>query len=198
MGPPHRSHQVQLYRRSIGAGARRWVTTHERQSTQRSRPGGTRTSSAAVGTSTELGASAREWSSTAFRRLCKAPNFFRTYSFGYTCTTTGCRAIFTKFGPQKSQFRNEIWAPVARNSAFFLAQSINQSRQPQSWGWPDFCHMLAQLFFCSFAQHHCNFRKTLAKVPDAVTVQPAGVHNIFTVKYLYFICTVFYSLYFGL
>ena len=33
------------------------------------------------------------------------------------------------------------------------------------WGWPDFCHMLAQLFFCSFAQHHCNFRKTLAKVP---------------------------------
>ena len=46
------------------------------------------------------------------------------------------------------------------------------------WGWPDFCHMLAQLFFCSFAQHHCNFRKTLAKVPDAVTVQPAGVHNI--------------------
>ena len=57
------------------------------------------------------------------------------------------------------------------------------------WGWPDFCHMLAQLFFCSFAQHHCNFRKTLAKVPDAVTVQPAGVHNIFTVKFLYFICT---------
>ena len=54
----------------------------------------------------------------------------------------------------------------------------------RTWGWPDFCHMLAQLFFCSFAQHHCNFRKTLAKVPDAVTVQPAGVHT------QYFYCKI--------
>ena len=72
---------------------------------------------------------------------------------------------------------------------------------PPPWGWPDFCHMLAQLFFCSFAQHHCNFRKTLAKVPDAVgTVQPAGRGSqYFTVKYLYFfVHTVFYSLYFVL
>ena len=43
----------------------------------------TRTSAAAAGAGTELRSSAKEWSSTAFRRLCKTPNFFRTYSFGY-------------------------------------------------------------------------------------------------------------------
>ena len=67
-----------------------------------------------------------------------------------------------------------------------------------AWGWPDFCHMLAQLFFCSFAQHHCNFRKTLAKVPDAVgTVQPAGRGSqYFTVLFctysilLFVLCTL--------
>ena len=64
-----------------------------------------------------------------------------------------------------------------------------------SWGWPDFCHMLAQLFFCSFAQHHCNFRKTLAKVPDAVgTVQPAGRGSQITIFY----CTFLYIQYFTL
>ena len=31
--------------------------------------------------------------------------------------------------------------------------------------------MLAQLFFCTFAQQHRNFRKTFAKVPDGATVQ---------------------------
>ena len=66
---------------------------------------------------------------------------------------------------------------------------------PTNWGWPDFCHMLAQLFFCSFAQHHCNFRKTLAKVPDAVgTVQPAGRGSQITIFY----CTFLYIQYFTL
>ena len=71
------------------------------------------------------------------------------------------------------------------------------------WGWPDFCHMLAQLFFCSFAQHHCNFRKTLAKVPDAVTVQPASRGSQYfycKVPLLWFVLfnSIFYSLYFVL
>ena len=36
-----------------------------------------------AGAGTELRASSEEWSSTAFRRLGKTPNFFRTYSFSY-------------------------------------------------------------------------------------------------------------------
>ena len=78
--PLHRSHQVQLYRRrSIGAGGGSRMPV-DPQSLGLAR---TRTSAAAAGAGTELRSSAWEWSSTAFRRLCKTPNFFRTYSFGY-------------------------------------------------------------------------------------------------------------------
>ena len=56
---------------------------HKRQSTHGVGLARTRASGATAGAGTELRASSEEWSSTAFRRLGKALNFFRTYSFGY-------------------------------------------------------------------------------------------------------------------